>query len=375
MTFTLTEEQKLLKDSAREFVRDRAPVTRLRKVRDDKRNGRDDELWKSMAELGWPGIIIPEALGGAGLGYVGLGLVLEETGRTLASSPLLSTAMIGASALLLGGSDAQKKAHLPAIAEGRAITALAIEESAHHNPHRVAAKAAKAGSGYTLNGCKSFVADGHTASLFIVSARTSGNTGDANGITLFLVKGDAAGLSRHELVTVDSRGAADITFTNVAAEPLGPVDGGAALLDQILDRARIGLAAEMLGQAEAAFEMTSEYIKTRKQFGQVIGGFQALQHRAAKAFTEMELTKSCVRAALDALDRNDPKIAEWASLAKARACETLHLVSNETVQMHGGIGMTDAHDAGLYLKRARVAEALYGGESFHRDRYARLLGF
>ncbi len=375
MTFTLTEEQKLLKDSAREFVRDRAPVTRLRKVRDDKRNGRDDELWKSMAELGWPGIIIPEALGGAGLGYVGLGLVLEETGRTLASSPLLSTAMIGASALLLGGSDAQKKAHLPAIAEGRMITALAIEESAHHNPHRVAAKAAKAGSGYTLNGCKSFVADGHTASLFIVSARTSGNTGDANGITLFLVKGDAAGLSRHELVTVDSRGAADITFTNVAAEPLGPVDGGAALLDQILDRARIGLAAEMLGQAEAAFEMTSEYIKTRKQFGQVIGGFQALQHRAAKAFTEMELTKSCVRAALDALDRNDPKIAEWASLAKARACETLHLVSNETVQMHGGIGMTDAHDAGLYLKRARVAEALYGGESFHRDRYARLLGF
>ena len=375
MTFTLTEEQKLLKDSAREFVRDRAPVTRLRKVRDDKRNGRDDELWKSMAELGWPGIIIPEALGGAGLGYVGLGVVLEETGRTLASSPLLSTAMIGASALLLGGSDAQKKAHLPAIAEGRMITALAIEEAAHHSPHRVAAKAAKAGSGYTLNGCKSFVADGHTASLFIVSARTSGNAGDANGITLFLVKGDAAGLSRHELVTVDSRGAADITFTNVTAEPLGPVDGGAALLDQILDRARIGLAAEMLGQAEAAFEMTSEYIKTRKQFGQVIGGFQALQHRAAKAFTEMELTKSCVRAALDALDRNDPKIAEWASLAKARACETLHLVTNETVQMHGGIGMTDAHDAGLYLKRARVAEALYGGESFHRDRYARLLGF
>jgi alkylation response protein AidB-like acyl-CoA dehydrogenase len=375
MTFTFSEEQKILKDSAREFVRDRAPVTRLRKTRDDRKNGRDDDLWKSMAELGWTGIIVPEDHGGAGLGYVGLGLVLEETGRTLASSPLLSTAMIGASALLLGGSDAQKKAYLPAIAEGRTITALAIEESAHHNPHRVAAKAEKAGSSYTLNGCKSFVADGHTASLFIVSARTSGNTGDAKGITLFLVKGDAPGLSRHELVTVDSRGAADITFTNVAAEPLGPVDGGAALLDQILDRARIGLAAEMLGQAEAAFEMTTEYIKTRKQFGQVIGGFQALQHRAAKMFTDFEMTKSCVRAALDALDRNDPKIAEWASLAKARASETLHLVSNETVQMHGGIGMTDAHEAGLYLKRARVAEGLYGGESFHRDRYARLLGY
>ena len=190
-----------------------------------------------------------------------------------------------------------------------------------------------------------------------------------------LTKGDARGLARHELVTVDSRGAADITLTDVDAEPLGTVGEGAALLDQILDRARIGLAAEMLGQAEAAFEMTSEYLKTRKQFGQVIGGFQALQHRAAKMFGELEMTKSCVRAALDALDRNDPKIAEWASLAKARASETLHLVSSETIQMHGGIGMTDAHDAGFYLKRARVAEALYGGESFHRDRYARLLGF
>jgi alkylation response protein AidB-like acyl-CoA dehydrogenase len=375
MTFTLSEEQKLLKDSAREFVRDRAPVTRLRKMRDEKRNGRDDDLWKAMTELGWPGIIVPEEHGGSGLGYVGLGLVLEETGRTLVSSPLLSAALVGASAIMLGGSEAQKKAHLPAIAEGRTIAALAIEESAHHNPTRVAAKAAKSGPGWVLNGCKSFVADGHTANLFIVSARTSGTAHDAKGITLFLVKGDARGLARHELVTVDSRGAADITLTDVGAEPLGTVGEGAALLEQILDRARIGLAAEMLGQAEAAFEMTSEYLKTRKQFGQVIGGFQALQHRAAKMFGELEMTKSCVRAALDALDRNDPKIAEWASLAKARAAETLHLVSSETIQMHGGIGMTDAHDAGFYLKRARVAEALYGGESFHRDRYARLLGF
>jgi alkylation response protein AidB-like acyl-CoA dehydrogenase len=329
-----------------------------------------------MAELGWPGIIVPEEHGGAGLGYVGLGLVLEETGRTLATSPLLSTAMIGAAALLLGGSDAQKKKHLPAIAEGKAITALAIEEGAHHNPIRVAAKAIQSGPGYVLNGCKSYVADGHTASLFIVSARTSGTAHDAKGITLFLVKGDARGLARHELVTVDSRGAADITLTDVDAEPLGTVGEGAALLDQILDRARIGLAAEMLGQASEAFEITSEYLKTRKQFGQVIGGFQALQHRAAKLFTDLELTRSCVLAALDALDRDDAKrIPEYASLAKARAAETLHLASNEMVQLHGGIGMTDAHDAGFYLKRARVAEALYGGAAFHRDRYATLMGF
>ena len=373
MTFTLTEEQKLLKDSAREFVRDRAPVTRLRKVRDDKRNGRDDELWKSMAELGWPGIIIPEALGGAGLGYVGLGVVLEETGRTLASSPLLSTAMIGASALLLGGSDAQKKAHLPAIAEGRLITALAIEESAHHNPHRVAAKAAKAGSGYTLNGCKSFVADGHTASLFIVSARTSGNTGDANGITLFLVKGDAAGLSRHELVTVDSRGAADITFTNVAAEPLGPVDGGAALLDQILDRARIGLAAEMLGQAEAAFEMTSEYIKTRKQFGVAIGKFQVLQHRMVDCFTNAQEARSMTLMASLKIDDKDPTVrAKAASGAKVQIGKSGKFCGQSAVQMHGGMGVTDEMAVSHYFKRLTMIDLMFGNQQHHLTRYSNL---
>ena len=186
------------------------------------------------------------------------------------------------------------------------------------------------------------------------------------------MKSDAAGLTRRELITADSRGAADLKFEGVAAEKM---NGGADVIDAILDRARIGLAAEMVGQASEAFEITSEYLKTRRQFGQVIGGFQALQHRAAKLFTDLELTRSCVLAALDALDRDADTIAEYASLAKARASETLHLASNEMVQLHGGIGMTDEHDAGLYLKRARVAEALYGGASFHRDRYASLLGF
>lgn len=375
MTFTLSEEQKILKDSAREFVRDRAPVNRLRKTRDDKKNGRDEELWRSMIELGWTGIIVPEEHGGAGLGYVGLGLVLEETGRTLATSPLLSTAMIGASALLLGGSDTQKKAWLPKIASGAVTTALAVDEASHHNPSKVATTATKSGTVWKLSGSKRFVADGHTAALFIVAARSSGKPGDTKGISLFLVEASASGLNRQELHTVDSRGAADLTFKDMSAELLGTADEGATLLDAILDRGRIGLAAEMLGQAQEAFEFTTEYLKTRKQFGQVIGGFQALQHRAAKMFTEIEMTRSCVLAALDALDHNTSNIAEWASLAKARASDTLHLVSSETVQMHGGIGMTDAHDAGFYLKRARVAEALYGGESFHRDRYARTLGF
>jgi len=375
MTFTFSEEQTILRDAAREFVRDRAPVTRFRKTRDDGKNGRDPELWREMANLGWAGIIVPEQYGGAGLGYVGLGLVLEETGRKLVASPLLSTAMIGASALMLGGSDAQKSKWLTRIASGDFITALAVDESAHHAPERVSVTAAKAGTGYTLTGQKRFVADGHIAGLLLVPARTSGKSGDTSGITLFLVEADAKGVTREELVTVDSRGAADISFAGAQAEPLGAVDAVVHLLDQILDRARIGLSAEMLGQALEEFEITSDYLKTRRQFGQVIGGFQALQHRAAKMFTDIELTRSCVIAALDALDRNADNIAEWASLAKARACDTLHVVSNETVQMLGGIGMTDAHEAGLYLKRARVAEGLYGGSSFHRDRYARQLGF
>jgi alkylation response protein AidB-like acyl-CoA dehydrogenase len=358
MTFALTE-QRLLRDSARDFFREQAPVSRLRRLRDEKKNGRDPELWREMCAMGWAGIIVPEEYGGAGLGYVGMGLVLEAGGRTLAASPLHSSALAGASALMLAGTDEQKQEWLPKIASGDVIAALAVDESAHHAPGESKLKA----GGGTLNGEKKYVADGHIADLFMVTGREG---------ALYLVRADAKGLTRRELVTVDSRGAADLSFDGVAAEPL---NGGPNVLDAILDRARIGLAAEMLGQADEAFAIASEYLKTRRQFGQLIGGFQALQHRAAKLFTELELTRSCVLAALDALDRNDKRIGEYASLAKARAGETLHLATNEMVQLHGGIGMTDAHDAGLYLKRARVAEALYGGASFHRGRYASLLGF
>ncbi|MBL8531569.1 MAG: acyl-CoA dehydrogenase family protein [Hyphomonadaceae bacterium] len=358
MTFTLSEEQRLLKDAARDFFQDQAPVSRLRKLRDEKKNGRDPDLWREMAAMGWAGIIVPEAFGGSGLGYVGMGLVLEQAGRTLTASPLHSSALTCASALLLAGTQAQKERWLPKIATGEAIGALAVDEGAHHAPDKSTLKV----SGGKISGAKSYVAEGHIADLFIV----------VGGDGLYLVRSDAKGMRRRELLTVDSRGAADLTFDDADAERM---EGGAVAIDAVLDRARIGLAAEMLGQAQEAFEITSEYLKTRKQFGQVIGGFQALQHRAAKLFTELELTRSCVFAALDALDRDDARIPEYASLAKGRASETLHLASNEMVQLHGGIGMTDAHDAGFYLKRARVAEALYGGASFHRDRYARLLGF
>ncbi len=377
MAFVLSEEQQMLRDSARSFANEKLPISQLRKLR-EKGEGFDGTTWREMAELGFTGVLIPEEFGGSNFGYLGLGQVLEAQGRTIAASPLLSTALIGASALVIAGSQAQKETYLPQIASGDLITALAVDEGAHHDPSHIKLAAKKSAGRYTLSGDKRYVVDGVEAGLLIVAARTSGGESDTSGITLFLVQGDARGVSRTALKTLDAHAAANISFANVevgADAVLGTVDAGFATLEQILDRARIGLAAEALGAADAAFEMTSEYLKVRKQFGQLIGSFQSLQHRAAVMFTELELTRSCVGAAFASLDANANNVAELASLAKARAAETLHLVSNETVQMHGGIGMTDVHDSGLYMKRARVLEALYGGESFHRDRYARLGGY
>jgi alkylation response protein AidB-like acyl-CoA dehydrogenase len=379
MAFVLTEEQQMLRDSAKSFAEEKLPIAQFRALRaKGGADGFDRAAWKDMAELGFAGVLVPEEFGGSGFGYVGLGQVLEAQGRTIAATPLLSTAMVGASALAMYGSDKQKSDTLPKLAAGEVLTALAVDEGAHHDPDHITLAAKTSGGGHELSGEKRYVVDGAAADLLIVAARTSGQPGDANGITLFLVPGGAVGVTRTALKTLDAHPAANIAFTSVkvgADAVLGPVDGGRAILDALLDRARIGLAAEMLGASDAAFEMTSDYIKVRKQFGQLIGSFQSIQHRAAIMFTELELTRSCVAGALDALDTGANNIAELASLAKARAAETLHLVSNETVQMHGGIGMTDIHDSGLYMKRARVLEALYGGESFHRDRYAKLHGF
>jgi len=372
----LTEEQTMLRDAAKGWASESAPVGALRKLRDGKsKQSFDPAAWAEMGEMGWAGVIVPEDYDGSAFGYLGLGLILEETGRTLAASPLLSTAMIGASALQLAGTDAQKSAWLPRIATGAAVATLAVDEGSHHNPARTALSATKGGAGYVLNGTKTFVLDGEAADLLIVAARTSG--AGTEGLTLFLVPGDAPGVTRTHLSLLDSRGAAQIAFDGVevgAEAVLGEVDKGWAVLEPVLDRAYAGLAAEMLGSASAAFDITLEYIKTRTQFGQVIGTFQALQHRAAKWFTDIETTRSCVEAALEALDAGGDSRA-LASLAKAKASELVHLASNEMVQMHGGIGMTDAHDSGLFMKRARVTEALFGGASFHRDRYAKLMGF
>jgi len=375
----LTEEQALLKEQAASWARDEAPVARFREMRDSgNEQGFDKATWASIAEMGWAGIVVPEDHGGVAMGYLTFGVVLEELGRQLTASPLLCSGLVGATALTLAGSEAQKQAWLPKIAEGSAIVALAVDEGPRHAPSRTSLAAERTDAGFRLRGEKVHVLEGLAADAFVVVARTSGEPGDTQGLSLLLVDGDAKGLSRHRLATADSRGYAnlDLDGVDVSSEAvLGTLDQAAPVLDAILDRARAGLAAEMLGVAAQSFDMTLDYLKNRVQFGQVIGSFQALGHRAAGLFTEMEMARSCVEAALQAIDADAPDVAQLCSLSKCKAGDFLHHMSNELIQIHGGIGMTDEFDAGLYLKRARALETTYGGQAFHRDRYATLQGF
>jgi len=360
----LSEEQTMLRDMARDWAFEQSPVSAFRKLRDAGEARFDPAAWDQMAEMGWTGIIIPEDHGGLDFGHRSLGVVLEELGRTLTPSPLLSTA-IAANAIVLGGSGAAQVEWLPRFAEGAATGALAIDEGPRHEPAKVNASVEDG----KLSGRKQFVQDGSGADVLIVSGMENG------AVQLFAVPADAEGVSREALNMMDSRDSAHVTFDSVFVQPDWRLQGGAQLLEAVLDRGRIYLAAEMLGIAQQAFDTTVEYLKVREQFGQPIGAFQALQHRAAEMFREIELTRSCIEAALDAIDDGADELSQLASLAKARICETLNLVSREMIQMHGGIGMTDAHDAGFYLKRARVTEAMLGNAAYHRDRYATLLGF
>ena len=375
----LTTEQTMIREQASAWVREQAPVKAFRKMRDSGMPARfEPSTWAAMVELGWTGIIVPEQYGGSGLGYLSFGIVLEQTGRQLTASPLFASALVGATALMLGGNDEQKQAYLPKIVDGSAIFTLAVDESTRHAPSRTALQATRHGAGYRLSGRKTFVLEGGAATHLIVAARTSGSAGDTNGITLFVVPAQVSGITRTELSMVDSRGYADIAFdaVDLASDAvLGQADAGFALLEATLDRARAGLGAEMLGTAARAFDMTVDYLQTRVQFGQVIGAFQALGHRAAALFTQLELNRSCVEAALQAIDADAADIAELCSLSKARTGAFLHQASNELIQIHGGIGMTDEFDAGFYLKRARTLEATFGNQAFHRDRYATLNGF
>ena len=375
----LTEEQTLIREQASAWALKESPVSQFRALRDASDNaGFEQATWDAMIEMGWTGILIPEEYGGSDLGILTFGLVLEQLGRQLTASPLLPSALAGASALLLGGSAELKEAMLPKIIDGTAIVTLAVDEGTHHRPESTALEARASEGGFTLVGSKASVAEGSAATHFVVAARTAGTPGEDDGISLFLLPADSVGVSRAPLNVLDSRDYANIRLDDVHVDTdalLGRLDGGLPLLQQVLDRARAGIAAEMLGTASQAFDMTLDYLKTREQFGKVIGSFQGLGHRAAGLFSAMEQTRSCVEAALQAIDTDADNSAELASLAKCRAGQFLYDMTNELIQMHGGIGMTDEFDAGLYLKRARALEASYGNRSYHRDRYARLLGF
>ncbi|WP_419816276.1 acyl-CoA dehydrogenase family protein [Glacieibacterium sp.] len=379
MPLILTEDQTMIRDSAEGFFRDAAPVAAMRKLRDaDDATGFDRGLWKQMAEMGFAGMLVPEAHGGAGLGYVAAGVVQEAAGRNLAMSPLLATAILAATALSAAGTPEQQAQYLPQIASGERLFALAADEKARHDPRHVATRAEPSGNGFKLNGAKTFVLDGHVADTLIVAARTAGADDDADGITLFLVDAKADGVTLQRTSMVDSRNAARLTLADVqvdGADVLGTVGEGAKLLDRILDAGRACLAAEMLGVSAQSFETTIDYLKQREQFGQKIGSFQALQHRAAHLFCEVELARSATLRALQALDADDDRAAMYVSLAKAKSGDVAKLATNEAVQMHGGIGMTDDVDVGLYMKRARTAQETFGDLAFHGDRLASLMGY
>jgi len=373
MALVLNEEQSMLRDAARDFLSERAPVSHLRQLRDNGNPlGFSRELWMEMVELGWSAILVPEEHGGLGYGYTGLGLVLEEAGRTLTPSPLLGTALTAVAALNLAGNAAQQAAILPGIAAGERIVSLACDESSPHRPQQVDTTATAVAGGYRLDGRKLAVIDGAAADTFIVSARSG------SGLSLFLVPADAPGVSVAPYPVLDTHVAANLVLDSVEVDAgalLGPEGEAGGLLERLLDIARIGSSAEMLGLAQEAFQRTLDYLRDRKQFGVPIGSFQALQHRAARLHAEIELCKSIVLKALQTLDEGAQDMGRMASLVKAKTSTTAHLAATEAVQMHGGIGMTDDFDIGFFLKRCRILETLYGDRYFHLDRYARLRGY
>jgi alkylation response protein AidB-like acyl-CoA dehydrogenase len=378
MPLTLTDDQTMLKDSVAPFLADEAPVKHLRSLRDsDDPTGFSRALWKQFAEMGLTGILIPEAEGGLGLGHVEAGIVLEEIGRNLTPSPFLTTAVAAVEALN-GGGAALRQQWFPRILTGDAVIALAVDEGPKHRPAATALKAERSGNGFKLTGAKQFVQHGHVADLILVAARTAGAAGEEDGITLFAVPRDAAGLTADTERLVDSSLASRLTLDGVQVDSdavVGEIDAGWGPLTRMMDAGRTGAAAEMVGVGAGAMDMTFTYLKQRKQFGKLIGEFQALQHRAAHLYGEMEGARSIVIKAQQLLDAGDKNAALYVAAAKAKAGIACNLAVREGVQMHGGIGMTDEYDIGLYMKRDRALAEFMGDQWFHADRVATMNGY
>ena len=378
MAMTLNDDQNMLRDSARDFMVSEAPVAHLRKYRDmECKDGFAHGLWKQFAEMGFTGILIPEDQGGLGLGHIEAGIVQEEIGRNLSPSPFLSTSVAAVEALKLADK-AMRDRWFPGIIAGETVIGLAIDEGPKHRPEKTACVAERSGNGFKLSGHKQFVLQGASSDMLLVVARTAGSAGEQGGLTVFAVETDADGLSTEAARLVDSSMGAHVKFDGVevnADAVIGDVDGGWSVLSSMLNAGRVGAAAEMVGVGTGAMDITFDYLKTRKQFDRVIGEFQALQHRAAHLYGEMEGARSIVLKAQSMLDDNHDKAELYVSAAKAKAGIACNLSVREGVQMHGGIGMTDEYDIGLYMKRDRALAEFMGDVNFHADRVATMNGY
>ncbi len=375
MPLFLNDDQVMLKDSAQSFIAEQAPVSHMRALRDtNNADGFSRDLWRQFADMGFTGILIGEDEGGLGLGHVEAGIVLEEIGRNLAPSPFLTTA-VAAVAALSGTPHAER--YFPGILRGDLVAALAIDEGAKHRAS-VGLRAERSGNGFRLTGAKQFVVHGHVADMMIVAARTAGGPDDAAGVTLFAVDRGAAGLAPAPERLADASIAARVSFDGVEVDAdavIGEVDNGRDPLGRLLRAGRVGASAELLGVGGGAMDMTISYLKERKQFGVRIGSFQALQHRAAHLYSEMEVARAAVLKAQQLLDAADATANDAVSVAKAMSAMAATLAVQEGVQMHGGIGMTDEYDIGFYMKRGRVLAEMFGDANFHADQLARAAGY
>ncbi|MGB0908407.1 MAG: acyl-CoA dehydrogenase family protein [Maricaulaceae bacterium] len=372
MALVLTEDEKLLSESAEGFIGEKSPVKARRELRDTRdETGFDRALWGEMAEMGFAGVLIGEDHGGVDMGFMAAGLIAEQMGRNLAATPFMSTAVLASTAISKAGSYAQKSEWLPKIASGEAILSLAVDEGRKHNPKNIELTATRSGNGFKLSGSKAMVLDGHVSDMLIVAA----NTGE--GTTLFLVDPKAAGIETERTIMVDSGNAARIDFNDVevnADAVLGEVDGGAETLSQTLNAGRAILSAELVGASQQAFTSTVDYIRERKQFGTEIGRFQALQHRSSHLYTELEIARSAMLAALTAMDQDTADKDLVVAMTKAKVGSVAKLAALEGVQMHGGVGMTDEYDIGLYLKRIRVLQELFGDAHYQMEQIAQAKG-
>ncbi len=374
-----TDDQAMLAETASQFMAEEGAISKqLRHWRDrDCTDGFGHALWKQMAEMGFTGLLVPEADGGLGMGHVEAGIVLEEIGRNLTPSPFLTSSVLAATALQAGSNDLKGR-WLPGLIAGDSVFAVAVDEGAKHRPERIRTRAEKSGNGFRLSGQKDFVVQGASADVLVVAARTSGADEDADGITLFAVPKDAANMSHQPVRLVDSSMATHTKFDGVELDGdavIGEVDGGREVLERMLMAGRVGAAAEGVGVARGAMDMTVGYLKQRKQFGKLIGEFQALQHRAAHLYSEVEIARAAVIKAAQLLDAGSENADLMASVAKAKVAKTARLAVQEGVQMHGGIGMTDEYDIGLYMKRDRALQEFLGDQYYHANRVAELSGY